>query len=428
MGAEPSQATEESIRAEVECVAKAVRDAAPVLAQAPTAKKDEALQAIADALDSRRAQVLQANERDLEGGRQAGLSKALLDRLALSDKRIEGIIEGVRQVIALRDPVGEIVAGWRRPNGLEIRQVRVPLGVVGIIYEARPNVTVDVVALCLKAGNAVLLRGGKEAINSNTTLVEIMREAIVSTGLPADSVQLIRNTDRASARAMMGLIGYLDVLVPRGGHSLIRTVVENAKVPVIETGEGNCHIYVDHDADLKMAEEVVLNAKTQRPSICNAVETLLVHRDIAPAFLPAACRRLAQAGVETRGCPETLRLFPQAKPATEEDWATEYLDLILAVKVVRDVDEAIAHIARYSTRNSEAIISNDHDNIRKFTQQVDSAAVFVNASTRFTDGFEFGLGAELGVSTQKLHVRGPVGLPALTSTKYVVVGTGQVRT
>jgi len=422
-----SQVNEEAIRAEVEPLAASVRAAAPVLALASTGRKNQALRAIAEALDAKRAEILRANERDLEAGRQAGLSSALLDRLMLNDKRIDGIIEGVNQVMALPDPVGEIVSGWRRPNGLEIRMVRVPLGVVGIIYEARPNVTVDVAVLCLKAGNAVLLRGGKEAINANIVLADIMRAAITDAGLPADSVQLIRNTDRATARAMMGLVGYLDVLVPRGGHSLIRTVVENARVPVIETGEGNCHLYVDYNADVKMAEEIAFNAKTQRPSVCNAIETLLVQRDIAPGFLPSACARLAAGGVEIRGCPETVALFTPAKPATEEDWATEYLALILAVKVVANVDEAIAHIARYGTRNSEGIVSNDHANIEKFTREVDAAAVYVNASTRFTDGFEFGFGAELGVSTQKLHVRGPIGLAALTSSRYVVVGTGQVR-
>ncbi len=427
IGSAEAASREESIRAEVESLAGQVKAAAPVLARASTAHKNEALRAIAEALAAGKAEALAANERDLETGRQAGLSEALLDRLMLNEKRIEAIIEGIREVVALPDPVGEIVAGWRRPNGLEIRQVRVPLGVVGIIYEARPNVTVDVAVLCLKAGNGVLLRGGKEAINSNIALVEIMRQAIRSQGLPADSVALIGNTDRASARAMMGLVGYLDVLVPRGGHSLIRTVVENARVPVIETGEGVCHVYVDYNAEVKMADEIIFNAKTQRPSVCNSAETLLVHRDIAARFLPLACERLVQAGVEIRGCPETLRLFPKAKPATEEDWATEYLALILSVKVVGGVEEAIAHIARYGTRNSEAIVSNDHANILKFTEEVDAAAVYVNASTRFTDGFEFGFGAELGVSTQKLHVRGPVGLPALTSTKYVVAGTGQVR-
>ncbi|MGC8842760.1 MAG: glutamate-5-semialdehyde dehydrogenase, partial [bacterium] len=332
------------------------------------------------------------------------------------------------EVVALPDPIGEIIEGWKRPNGLIIQKVRVPLGVIGIIYEARPNVTVDAATLCLKAGNSVVLRGGSEAINSNICLVEIMRDALRETSLPPDAVQIIEDTSRLSALALMRQSEYLDVLIPRGGAGLIKSVMENARLPVIETGVGNCHTYVHKDADMDMAERIVINAKCQRPSVCNAMETLLVHKDIAPSFLPRCLKKLSELGVEIRGCERTRELFPEAKPATEEDWFTEYLALILAVKVVDSLDEAISHINKYGSRHSEAIITSDLQSARRFCEEVDASTVYVNASTRFTDGGQFGLGAEIGISTQKLHARGPMGLRELTSYKWVVYGEGQIRT
>jgi glutamate-5-semialdehyde dehydrogenase len=371
--------------------------------------------------------ILDANAKDVEAGRERGLSDALIDRLSLNQKRIEAMAEGLRQVAALPDPVGSIVSGWTRPNGLVVQKVRVPLGVVGCIYEARPNVTVDVVGLCLKSGNATVLRGGSEAINSNLALVDVLRKAAAESGVPEDAIQLICSTDRAEAQAMMRLNGIIDVLVPRGGAGLIRTVIETATVPVIETGVGNCHTYVDASADLRMAEEIAFNAKVQRCSVCNAMETLLVHRDVAEKFLPSMAERYRKAGVELRGCPRTRQIVPWAKEATEEDWYTEYLALILAVRVVDSLEDAIAHINKYGSKHSEAIVTSDYFAAKRFTEQVDAAAVYVNASTRFTDGFEFGMGAEVGISTQKLHARGPMGLEALTSTKFVVWGEGQIR-
>lgn len=417
----------EAVASEAKQKALKAREAASVLAGLSTAVKDAALLEMASALLENQQAVLDANAQDVAAGRARGLSEALVDRLSLNPKRIEAMAEGLRQVASLPDPVGSIVAGWTRPNGLVIQKVRVPLGVVGCIYEARPNVTVDVVGLCLKSGNSTVLRGGSEAINSNTALVNVLRAAVAKAGVPEDAIQLITSTDRAEAQAMMRLNGIIDVLVPRGGAGLIRTVVETATVPVIETGVGNCHTYVDASADLVMAEEVAYNAKVQRCSVCNAMETLLVHKDVASAFLPRIAQRYEKAGVELRGCPRTRELLPQAKEATEEDWYTEYLALILAVKVVDSLDEAIAHINKYGSKHSEAIITNDYKAARRFTEQVDAAAVYVNASTRFTDGFEFGMGAEVGISTQKLHARGPMGLEALTSTKFVVWGDGQIR-
>lgn len=407
--------------------AKSARSAAQTLATASSDAKNKALKAIADTLIEKQSFILQENLTDLEDGKKNGLSSALLDRLALNQKRIKEMADGVREIISLKDPVGEIIGGWTRPNGLEIRKVRVPLGVVGIIYEARPNVTVDAATLCLKAGNAVVLRGGKEAIRSNTALTKTMKEAIAAV-LPEGCVEIIEDTDRASVQEMMRLHGTIDVLIPRGGAGLIKTVVENSSVPVIETGTGNCHVYVDADADLKMAEEIAFNAKVQRPSVCNAAETLLVHENAANFFLPKILKRLKDANVEIRGCERTLKIDASVKKATEEDWYAEFLDLILAVKVVKNVDEAIAHIQKYSSHHTESIVTNNVQSAQKFTKEVDSSAVFVNASTRFTDGFQFGLGAEIGISTQKLHARGPMGLEELTSTKFVVWGSGQIRT
>jgi len=408
--------------------ARAAREAARALASATSAAKDRALGAMAEMLSGNAAEILDANAVDVEGARGAGSPAAFVDRLTLTEARVEKTAQGLREVIALPDPVGRVIDGWRRPNGLEIRKVRVPLGVVGIIYESRPDVTVDAAGLCLKAGNAVVLRGGSEAIESNKALVRVIRTAVESAGLPRDAVQLIETTDRAAALKMMKLNGLIDVLIPRGGAALIQRVIENATVPVIETGVGNCHVYVDRAADLAMAREIVFNAKCQRPGVCNAMETLLVHGAVADKFLPEMAKRLTDAGVELRGCERTRELVPQAKEATEEDFHAEFLSLILAVKVVDSLDEAIAHIGKYGTMHSEAIVTKDYGAGRMFVEQVDAAAVYINASTRFTDGYQYGLGAEIGISTQKLHARGPMGLEELTTYKWVVYGDGQVRT
>jgi glutamate-5-semialdehyde dehydrogenase len=355
------------------------------------------------------------------------MAKPLIDRLLLNEARITAMAEGLRQIVTLPDPVGETAAGWIRPNGLSISKVHVPLGVIGIIYEARPNVTVDAAGLCLKSGNAVILRGGSEAISSNSAVTAIIAKAAVAAGIPAGAIQLVETTDRQAVTAMLKLNKFIDVIIPRGGAGLIRTVVENSTVPVIETGTGVCHTFIDASADLKMAQDIAFNAKVSRPGVCNAMETLLVHRDIAAASLPDLLERFHQADVELRGCPEVMQYHQAVKPATQEDWAAEFLDLILAVRVVDNLDVALEHIAAYSTRHSEAIVTNDYNNARRFQQEVDAAAVYVNASTRFTDGFEFGFGAEIGISTQKLHARGPMGLPELTSIKYMVNGCGQIR-
>lgn len=418
----------EGIREQLIAQAQAARQAAGVLASASTAVKNQALLAMADALISQTNPILEANQEDIRRARERGLSEAMIERLTLNEKRIAAMAEGIRQVAALPDPVGEVVQGWKRPNGLEILKVRVPLGVIAIIYESRPNVTADAAALCLKSGNAVILRGGSEAFGSNQAITAALVQAIQQAGLPAECVQMVQTTDREAATELMRLNGWIDCIVPRGGAGLIQTVVQTATVPVIETGVGNCHTYVHEDADLQMASEVAFNAKVQRPSVCNAMETLLVHEAVAPQFLPAFAQRLREAGVEIRGCERTLQLIPWAKAATEEDWYTEFLALILAVKVVNSLDEAIAHINHYGSRHSEAIITRSLEAARRFTREVDAACVYVNASTRFTDGFEFGFGAEIGISTQKLHARGPMGLPELTTTKYVVYGDGQVRT
>lgn len=391
-------------------------------------KKDDALLAIAKALRDNADEIIKANQIDLENGKNAGLTDSLLDRLRLTSERINGMAEGVEQVAALADPIGNVLEGRTLKNGLAIEKVRVPMGVIGIIFEARPNVTSDAAALCLKAGSAVILRGGKEAINSNLAISEIMRNAIESVGFPKDCIALVKDTSRQSATELMQLSDYLDVLIPRGGAGLIRSVVENAKVPVIETGVGNCHIFVDESADVDMAASIIFNAKTSRPSVCNAIETILVHKNIAEKALPEIKKLLDTKNVELRGCEITRKILGNSViPATEEDYAKEFLDYILAVKVVDSIDDAINHIAKYSTGHSESIITNDYNNANKFTACVDSAAVYVNASTRFTDGGEFGLGAEIGISTQKLHARGPMGLNELTSCKYIIRGNGQIR-
>lgn len=391
-------------------------------------KKDEALNAIAKALRENADKIIKANDIDIENGKNAGLTKSLLDRLKLTEERINGMADGVSEVASLADPVGRVLDGRTLKNGLQIEKVTVPMGVIGIIFEARPNVTSDAAALCLKAGSAVILRGGKEAINSNKAIAEIMRDAIEGAGLPRDCVSLVEDTTRQSATELMQLSDYLDVLIPRGGAGLIKSVVENAKVPVIETGVGNCHVYVDKSADVDMAKSIIFNAKTSRPSVCNAIETVLVHMDIAEKALPEIKAELDKMNVEIRGCERTRAILGDSVvPATENDYEVEFLDYILAVKVVDSLDDALAHIAKYSTGHSESIITSDYESANKFTACVDSAAVYVNASTRFTDGGEFGLGAEIGISTQKLHARGPMGLNELTSSKFIIRGNGQIR-
>lgn len=406
---------------------KRARAAARVLATVGTAQKNEALFCMADALMAHTADILAANNEDITAARENGMRESLIDRLALSDARIAAMANGLRDVAALPDPVGEVMDGYRRPNGLAIRKVRVPMGVIGIIYEARPNVTADAAALCLKSGNATLLRGGKEAIRSNTAVVTALQEGLQQAGLPTDAVQLLSDTSRETATEMMRMNEYLDVLIPRGGAGLIRSVVQNATVPVIQTGVGNCHVFVDKTADLAMATDIIVNAKASRPSVCNAAETLLLHKAIAEAALPTMGAALKAAGVALRGCPVTCAALPDAIPATDEDWATEYGDYILAVKVVDSLEEAIAHISTYGTGHSECIVTDSHTAAERFTAEVDAAAVYVNASTRFTDGGEFGLGAEIGISTQKLHARGPMGLRELTTAKFIINGNGQCR-
>lgn len=407
-------------------IGAAAKTASYELSALETSKKNEALLLIAEELVKQSAYIIEENKKDLDAAANAGVKSNMLDRLMLDEKRIGGIAEGVRQVAALADPIGEVIHGEKRPNGLLVSKTRVPLGVIAIIYEARPNVTVDAAALTLKSGNAVILRGGKEAIRSNIALGNIMRQALKSCGIDENAVQIIEDTSRETSTALMQLTDYVDVLIPRGGAGLIRSVVENAKVPVIETGTGNCHIYVDAECDIDMALNILYNAKTQRTSVCNAAESLLVHRDIAEIFIPLAKKRLDEKNVEIRGCEVTQKLI-DCVPATEEDYYTEFLDYIISCKVVDDLDQAIAHINEHNTGHSEAIITSNYINSQKFMRKVDAAAVYVNASTRFTDGFEFGLGAEIGISTQKMHARGPMGLNELTSVKFCVYGEGQIR-
>ncbi|RSS46634.1 glutamate-5-semialdehyde dehydrogenase [Streptomyces sp. WAC08241] len=407
------------------------RGAAAEIAPLPRAAKDEALLAIADALEVRTAEIVEANAVDIAKAREAGTSEAIVDRLTLTPERVRAIAADVRDVAALPDPVGEVVRGSTLPNGIDLRQVRVPLGVVGIIYEARPNVTVDAAALCLKSGNAVLLRGSSSAYASNNALVTVLRDAVGGAGLPADAVQLVPGESRESVRELMRARGLVDVLIPRGGASLIKTVVEESTVPVIETGTGNCHVYVDAETDLDMAVDVLINSKAHRVSVCNAAETLLVHQDVAEAFLPRALDALAEAGVTVHADERTLALAEGTKatvvPATTEDWETEYLSYDIAAAVVDSLDKAVEHIRTWSSGHTEAIVTTSQAAARRFTRLVDSTTVTVNASTRFTDGGQFGFGAEIGISTQKLHARGPMGLPELTSTKYIVTGDGHVR-
>jgi glutamate-5-semialdehyde dehydrogenase len=403
------------------------KEASLKLAGVSTRVKDEALRAMARSLEERSDMILGINNEDMDAARKNGLSGAQLDRLLLTTDRISQMADGLRSLIALPDPVGEVTRMWTRPNGLQIGKMRVPLGVIGIVYEARPNVTVDAAGLCLKAGNAVILRGGSEAFSSNQAITQVISGAATNAGLPPGTIQLVNTTDREAVDIMLKMNEFIDVLIPRGGAGLIQTVVQNATVPVLETGVGNCHTYVEDDADLAMAEKIVINAKTHRPGVCNAMETLLVHDSVASSFLPVVAAALRAKDVELRGCSRTQEILPDVIPATEDDWKTEYLDLVLAVKVVDGLDEAIRHINTYGTKHSEAIITSNYTKARAFLQQVDAAAVYVNASTRFTDGYEFGFGAEIGISTQKMHARGPMGLEDLTSIKYIIYGDGQIR-
>ncbi|MBC8228028.1 glutamate-5-semialdehyde dehydrogenase [bacterium] len=407
--------------------AKAAKVAARKLANVSSDVKSSALLMMADNILKSSDKLKEENQKDIKAAQEKELASALIDRLTLTDKRINEMADGLRQIAALPDPVGEVTKMWRRPNGLLIGKVRVPLGVVGIIYESRPNVTADAAGLCLKSGNAVVLRGGSEAIHSNIAIANILLEAAANAGLPDGCIQYIDVTNRQAVIEMLKLDEYIDVIVPRGGKELIRFVMEKSTIPVVKHEDGICHTYVDSDADLEMAENVCFNAKVQRPGTCNAMETLLVHESVAEKFLPLMCRKFAEAGVELRGCEKTREICPDVKPANEEDWRTEYLELILSIRVVSSLDEAIDHIMNYGSHHSDAIITNNYQKSQRFLQEVDSAAVYVNTSTRFTDGYQFGLGAEIGISTQKLHARGPMALEELTSYKFIVYGNGQLR-
>ncbi len=410
----------------IEKLGAAAKAAAPILADCGTLTKNRALSEIARRLNQNADAIIAANKLDIENARKKGMSEALIDRLVLDEKRISGMVDGLDQVIALPDPIGEVIGGSELPNGLRVVQTRVPMGVIGMIYENRPNVTVDAAALCFKAGSAVILRGGSNAVNSNKFLVDLMRRTIADLGIPADCIQLVEETSRETAAAMMKLNKYIDLLIPRGGGQLIRTVIENATVPVIQTGEGNCHVYVDESADLDMAVNIVNNAKTQRPSVCNAIESILVHESVSAEFFKKL-DELWQGKVAVVGDEKTAENIKVEKIADDTDYATEFLDYKLSSKVVKSLDEAIEHINKFGTGHSECIVTGSLENARKFQRRIDAAAVYVNASTRFTDGFEFGLGAEIGISTQKLHARGPMGLKALTSYKYLIDGNGQIR-
>lgn len=411
----------------LENIGKKAKAAERVLMTASTGAKNQALSNIAKALIENSAYIIEQNKTDIENARANGMSESMIDRLTLTEERIDGISKAVLQIVSYDDPCGKVINGTERPNGLLIEKVAVPMGVIAVIFEARPNVTVDAAALCLKSGNSVILRGGKEAINSNKATAKVMREAISKAGLPEDCIQLVEDTSRESSLALMKMNGYVDVLIPRGGAGLIRACVENSTVPVIETGTGNCHIYVDKDADLSMALEIVYNAKTSRVSVCNACESLVIHKAVAEEFIPLLKEKLDRKNVKWHGDETVCKLNPDCIPAIEADYGKEYLDYEISVKIVSDIDEAISHIMKYSTGHSECIVTESYTASRKFTAEVDAAAVYVNASTRFTDGGEFGFGAEIGISTQKLHARGPLGLPELTTFKYIVYGNGQTR-
>jgi len=420
-------ATATDVRTLVEAKARAARRAAPALALMPTRAKNEALLQMARGLEEKTGGLLQANRADLERARARGLTRAFLDRLTLTEPRIAEMAAGLRQIAALPDPVGAVVETWRRPNGIEIARVRVPLGVIGFIYESRPNVTADAAGLCVKAGDAVVLRGGSEAIESNALIAAVMAKALEKAGGPPDAIQFVDTTDREAVAVLLSLAGLVDLVIPRGGEEFVRWVAEHSRVPVLKHDRGLVHVYLDADADAAMATAIVLNAKVQRPSVCNAVETLLVHRDAAPRLLPPLAARLGEAGVELRGCPRTRALVREARAATDQDWDEEYLDLVLAIRVVDGLDEAIAHIRRHGSGLAEAIVTDTLAHARRFTREVDAAVVLVNASTRFVDGNQFGMGAEMGISTSRVHARGPVGVQELTTTKYVIHGDGQVR-
>lgn len=403
------------------------KKASQKLATLSSLEKNKALLTMAHALEVKTPIILEENNIDMENGRQKGLSASLLDRLLLTTERIAQMADGLRQIANLNDPVGNGIMSCRRPNGLDIRCIRVPLGLVGIVYEARPNVTADAIGLCLKSGNAVILRGGSEAIHSNKILASILAEAAYSAGIPHGAIQFVSITEHNAVDVMMRLNKYVDVIIPRGGAGLIKRVVENSSVPVIETGVGICHVFVDEFADLELATKIILNAKTSRPAVCNAIETVLIDQKIANEYLPMICQKLSEAKVEIRGCEKCLAIYPELKTATKEDWSTEYGDLIISIKIVENIDEAISHINTYGSGHSEAIITTNYNNALKFQKLIDASAVYVNASTRFTDGNEFGFGAEIGISTQKLHARGPMGLEALTTMKYLIYGEGQIR-
>lgn len=416
-----------NIKDDIIKIATQAKQASRKLANLSSKVKNDALLAMAKALEDNLLQILEENKKDLANAKEKEMSAALIDRLSLNEKRVIAMAAGLRDIAALPDPIGEIGSMCRRPNGLQIGKMRVPLGVIGIIYEARPNVTADAAGLCFKSGNAVILRGGSEAINSNKIIASILEESAVSMGMPSHSISLVENTDRQAVRELVKLNGLVDVIILRGGKSLIEAIGTEASVPIISHGAGNCHVFVDRDADLLMATRIVFNAKVQRPGVCNAMESLLVHKDIAREFLPEMIGQLKGAGVEVRGCVETRSIVPDILEATEDDWGKEYLDLILSIKVVELLDEAIEHIHKYGSSHSEAIVTSSYANAGRFLQEVDAAAVYVNASTRFTDGGEFGLGAEMGISTQKLHARGPMGLVELTTTKFIILGDGQIR-
>jgi len=418
---------EVEILEELLTIGECAKQASRKLGILDTDDKNYVLETMAEELIINAGEIISANIIDVGNAVKNGMRQALVDRLMISKDRIDAMVQGLLQIKELEDPIGEIVSDWKRPNGMVIAQQRVPLGVVGIIYESRPSVTVDAAGLCIKAGNAVILRGGSESLLTNIAIVKVLNEAIEKSDLPFGCIQLLEDTDRETAIKMMKLNQYIDVLIPRGGAGLIQTVVNNATVPIIETGVGNCHVFVDRYADFDMAEKIVINAKTSRPGVCNAIETLLIDEQLANNFLPRILKSLSSRGVEIRGCEKTCAIFSDAKPVTQDDYYAEFLDLIIAVKVVEDIEEAIEHINQYGTRHSEAIVTSDIYNADKFQNEVDAAAVYVNASTRFTDGFEFGFGAEIGISTQKLHARGPMGLKELTTIKYIISGNGQIR-
>lgn len=415
------------LKKDIVAIAQDAKKAAFIMGQISSEVKDRTLLSMADALEKKKSAIFAANKKDVRQAKAKKLKPAFIDRLTLNDKRIKAMAESLREVAAQRDPIGEIIKMWTRPNGLWIGKLRVPLGVIGIIYESRPNVTADCIGLCLKAGNSVILRGGSEAVNSNIAIFDALNGAAKKNGIPRGAINLIKTTDRKAVHILLTLSDYVDLIIPRGGESLIKEVARRSKIPLLKHYKGICHVYVDDDADLNMAEKICFNAKVQRPSVCNSMETLLVNEDVAARFLPSMIKRYKEAGVEIRGCPMTRKIVKGIKAATEKDWSTEYLDLILSIKVVKDLHEAIEHINKYGTKLSDAIVTENYHNAVEFLRKIDSASVYVNASTRFTDGGEFGFGAEIGISTDKFHARGPVGVEELTSYKYIIYGNGHIR-